>query len=337
MIPFRIVGRVPLFSPYYDEKEKTMTYPLNPATIPSDHGIYFLVRWIECGKTFDLTKKIGVHHSDWSFLDIEYKGDLRIPEVKDEKLVNTIEDIRTGIPDEHGAVECGFNMLYSRDNGENYPVPARATLRPPYEELEDLVIYKDQIGKNVLPLEKSENSCKLIFRLDTIPPIFRYINDGKIRGFSDEVIEPRPYWARDKIGLTGLPLILSDKSKLFILHGFETSDKIYKYSMGVATWKSGNWKISENPILTPKIVRKKIIGATNTADEKWEFGELKPWKEVIYSDAIIPKNKENAGTEDLFNVDKIESIYMPINLGDMAEVVVELYMEDLLKFSKSLI
>lgn len=337
MIPFRIVGRVPFFSPYYDEREETTLYPLNPAAIPTNDGVYFLVRWIQHGKIFDPTKKIGVYLSDWDFLDIEYKGDLRIPEIKDEKLVNVIEDIRAGVPDKHGVVECGFNMLYSRDNGENYPVPARATLRPPYKELENLVIYREQIGKNVVPLEKTGDGCKLIFRLDKFPPIFRHIIDGEVKEFYDEVIESRPYCARDKIGLTGLPLTLSDDLKLYILHGFNISDGVYRYSIVPAIWRSGNWKISPEPMITPKAVRKELMKIDDNSNERFEFRELRHWKEVIYSDAVIPKNKKRVEAEERFNVDNIEKLYMPINLGDMAEVVIELYMEDLLDFCKPLI
>jgi hypothetical protein len=223
-------------------------------------------------------------------------------------------------------------MLYSRDNGENYPVPAKAVLSPPYEELEDLVIYKNQIGKNVLPSEKG-----IVFRLDEFPPIFRHINEGEENEFHDEVVDPRPHCAYDKIGFTGLPLTLSDDSKLFILHGFETSGGIYRYSMVPAVWRSGSWKISPEPMVTPKDFRKTLKEMTNDSNESLEFGELKPEKEVIYSDAVIPKNNKKVEAEERFNVDNIEKLYMPINLGDMAVFLMKINIEDLLYFCKPLI
>lgn len=280
-----------------------------------------IVRWVSYGgDSFDPTERIGRYGLDWDFQNLEHLADLAFPEINDKNVVNPIEDVRAGFPDKNGEVDVCFNYLCCRENGETFPVPARAVLEPLYGRLEDAVAYKNQIGKNVLPLRRDEKGRELMFRLDTDPPIFRYIREyheskGQKMEIWDEEVGHRPDWAQ-RIGLTGLPFILPDGSKLFVVHGSQNSDGIYRYSLGTAVWESGEWEISEEPLLTPRMVREEL---EKTKD--WEYGELRPdFKEVIYSDAIItPNGKKNT-----------DEIYMPINLGDTAVVMVELYMEDLL-------
>lgn len=337
MIPFEVVGRVPLFSPYRDEKKGTTLYPLNPAAISYDDRIHLLVREIELGETFDPTRRVSVYSTDWDFQEVDFIGELKVPRLDDEGLVNPIEDIRAGVPGRDGVVEIGYNVLYSRGNGENYPVVARGTLRPPYTKMENSVTYKGQVGKNVLITGKDGNNCKIVYRLDKFPPVFRHITDGEVKEVHDEAIVNRPYCAYDKVGFTGLPLTLSDHEKLFILHGFNVSDGVYRYSILPAVYRSGEYNISPEPMLSPAHVRDRLKRMMGNSGMELEMRELRPTKEVIYSDAIIPKNRRDLGPENTFNVHNIEKIFMPINLGDTAVYMIELYMDDLLDFCGPLI
>src|SRR3989344_211969 len=330
-----IVGPIPLLVPCYDESKGKKLYPLNPAAIPREEGVELIVRWISYRQnSYDPTERIGVYHMDWDFQNIKHKGDLMFPEMNDKNIVNPVEDVRAGLPDKSGETYVCYNYLRRGENGETLPGPVGATLTPPYKELEDVDVYGNQIGKNVLPLSRNENEREVVFRLVKHTPVFRYIKkSGGKTETRDEEIKHRPYWASQNIGFTGLPIELSDESKLFILHGVQVHDRIYEYSIGTAVWKSGKWIISEEPFLTPKMIREKLKEVTD-----WTYEELRPeGKKVIYSGAIIPRSKEKLDNVDkMFNVDSIDKVDIPLNLGDTAVVMVELLMEDLLDFSEPL-
>jgi hypothetical protein len=60
-------------------------------------------------------------------------------------------------------------------------------------------------------------------------------------------------------------------------------------------------------------------------------------KEVIYSSAIIPRSKGTlSNVDNMFNIDNIDKLDIPLNLGDTAVVMIELFMEDLMEFSEHL-